>query len=113
MEPHDSSIVEEWERDTSEPDIRGIGVTRDADGTDWPWHLSVSVAEFVREEPLEGELRRRMDAALRAVPGVSDVAEEDREVWIIRGDVSGEAIAVAAAQVVDEMADRIRAAYFD
>ncbi len=39
------------------------------------WNVFVDVMEFIREEPLEGELRRRIAAALRAVDGVT-AAEE-------------------------------------
>jgi hypothetical protein len=37
------------------------------------------------------------------------VAEEDREVWHVTGEPSEEALARAAAAVVDELADRARA----
>jgi len=113
VEPEDGELSEEWLRETSEPDLRGINVTRWADGVDWPWQIGVYVAEFVREEPLESELRRRLGEALRAVAGVEDVAEQDREVWIVRGEASGAALTAAAAGVVDEMADRLRAALFE
>jgi hypothetical protein len=109
VEPEDGELSEEWLRETSEPDLRGINVTRWADGGDWPWQVGVYVAQFVREEPLESELRRKLDEALRAVAGVEDVAEQDRELWIVRGHTSGAALTAAAAGVVDEMADRLRA----
>ncbi len=98
---------EAWERLTDEPDVRGVEAVKVGEG-EWPWQVIVSAAEFVREDPLEAELRQGMAAALRGVDGVADVAEEDREVWIIDGQPSGEALVRAAAQVVDDLAPRLR-----
>ena len=53
---------EAWERVTDDPDARGVCAERfDFAGG---WNVTVVVMEFVREEPLEGELRRRIAAAL-------------------------------------------------
>ena len=41
--------------------------------------VQVNAAEFLREEPLESDLRRALDAALRLVEGVADVIGENRE----------------------------------
>jgi hypothetical protein len=68
----------------------------------------VSLAEFVRKEPIESEMRRAIDAALRAVPGVSGVEEADREVWAVHGTPTGEALVLAAGDVVDRLAGRVR-----
>jgi hypothetical protein len=64
--------------------------------------------EFVREEPLESELRRRIAAALRSVEGVETAEEMDREVWFVTGTPSGEAMVRAVAAVVDDLADLAR-----
>ena len=74
--------------------------------------MHVAVAEFLREDPLEGELRERMAAALVGVAGAGEVAEDDREVWLVTGSPSGEALIRAAAGVVDGLAHRARA-YLD
>jgi hypothetical protein len=105
--------AEGWERLTDEPEIRGVIAYRPGADDDWRWKIELTMAEFLREEPLEGEMRRGMDAALRSVPGVANVGEEDREVWGIDGDPSGEDLVRAAAQVVDGLADRARAVYMD
>ena len=97
---------EGWER-LIDDDVRGVEAIKVSDG-EWPWQVILAVAEFVREDPLETELRERMAAALRAVPGVTDVAEEDREVWIVNGHPSGEALVSAAAGVVDDLAHRLQ-----
>lgn len=95
------------ERLTDEPDLRGVEVARySAPG--WPWSVGLYVAEHVREEPLESEMRAAVDVALRQVVGVDDVAEEDREVWIVSGSPSPEDLLAAASSVVDQLAERVR-----
>ncbi len=95
---------EGWIRETDEPELRNVEASRD----DEYWQVTVWVAEFLREEPLEGELRREMAAALSAVAGVDSVQEEDREIWNLQGSPSGEELLQAAAAVVDALADRAR-----
>lgn len=74
---------EAWERVTGEPDVRGVEAGRiDFAGG---WNVTVAVMEFVREDPLESELRRRIAAALRSVGGVETAGEMDREVWFVTG----------------------------
>jgi hypothetical protein len=97
---------EAWERVTDEPDTRGVEAV--GLGEMIGWQVIVAVMEFVREEPLEGELRRRIAAALRSVDGVESAGEEDREVWFVTGTPSGQALVRAAAAVVDDLADRTR-----
>src|SRR5271165_2215851 len=79
---------ESWERETSEPDVRGVG----ADRIDFAggWNVTVAVMEFVQEDPLESELRRRVAAALLSVDGAESAGEMDREVWFVTGTPSGE-----------------------
>ena len=98
---------EGWDR-LLDDDVRGVEAIRVGDG-EWPWQVILAVAEFVREDPLEIVLRERISQALRAVPGVTEVAEEDRQVWIVSGQPSGEALVRAAARVVDDLAPRSRA----
>jgi len=98
---------EAWERVTDDPDVRGVDAVRiDAAGG---WQVVVSVMEFIRQDPLESELRQRIAAALRAVDGVTGVEEEDREVWLVTGAPAGRVLAEAAAEVVDDLAGRTRA----
>ena len=53
---HPPDADEAWQRLTDEPDIRGVDAARiDEIGG---WQVTVSVAEFLREDPLEAELRR-------------------------------------------------------
>ena len=68
--------VQEWVRHTDDDDIRGVcALQRHRDGR-WSWQVDVWVAEFVRDEPLESELRLAIAAAIRSVNGVTEVAEE-------------------------------------
>ena len=100
-----------WQRLTDEPDIRAVEVIRSTTDGPWQWQVVVAVMEFLREDPLEAELREAMASALRAVPGVVRVSEEDREVWIVDGSPSGEKLTHAAARVVDDFAERTRDHY--
>jgi len=101
--------AEGWERLTDEPEVRGVEATRHDVDNEWTWSVWVWVMEFIREDPLESEIRDAILAALFAVRRVTAVAEEDREVWIVAGEPSGEALVRAAADVVDAFADRARA----
>jgi hypothetical protein len=100
-------VDEAWDRVTGEPDVRGV----EAPQIDFAggWNVTVAVMEFVREDPLESELRRRIAAALRSVDGVETAEELDREVWFVTGTPSGEALVRAAAEVVDDLAGQTRA----
>jgi hypothetical protein len=105
----DGQCVEGWERVTDEPDIRGVSASMITLGEQPYWSVGVAVAEFVRDSPLETDLRRRMPAALGAVDGAESVWEEDREAWGVCGTPSGEALVRAAAGVVDRLSAQTRA----
>ena len=98
--------VQEWIRETDDDDLRGVDALEVAEGGAWPWQVFVSMAEFVRDVPLEDEMRAAVDAAIRSVPGVTDVAEEDREVWIVAGTPSGEALVRAVGAAIDPLVER-------
>lgn len=109
VRPLDSAIAEEWIRETDEPYVRAVSASRHQEGQ-W-WWVSVWVMEFIRTDPLESELRRRIADALRGVSGVTSVEEADREVWTVTGAPTGEALVEAVAQVVDDLADQTRGAH--
>jgi len=97
---------EAWERDIEVDDgeVRFVDATRvDCQGG---WNVAVSVMEFVREEPLEGELRRRIAIALRSVEGVETADEMDTEMWFVTGTPSGEALVRAVGEVLDGLAEQ-------
>lgn len=110
QKPMDDEITEEWIREIADPsdrDVHGVDATKLRSG-DGLWQVGVSVMEFIRGVPLERTLRTRIPAALRAVPGVVEVHEEDREVWTVRGTPSGSALVDAVSVVVDELAPQAR-----
>jgi hypothetical protein len=73
------------------------------------WNVTVAVMEFIRRDPLSGELRARITAALRAVGGVETAEEMDTEVWRVTGTPGGPALVGAVAGVLDDFDGRIRA----
>jgi hypothetical protein len=103
--PEDQEIEAEWHRDVGNDDFRGVSAFK-PQGEDW--RVVVGVASLIRDEPLESELRRGVDAALRSVPGVTSVLEEDREVWIAQGSPQADLLVLAVADVVDGLAARAR-----
>ena len=105
--PEDEEIEAEWHREVGDDELRGVSVYR-PQGDDW--RVVVGMAEFIRGEPLESELRRGVGAALRSVPGVSSVWEEDREVWIAQGSPQADSLIRAVGDVVDGLAGRARGA---
>lgn len=106
IDPLDDEFSEEWVRESSEPDIRGFGVARLRESGEW--QVSVALAEFVRDDPLETEMRQGIQRSIERVPGVESVSEHDRETWGVTGNPSGEVLAQAVAEVLDELADRAR-----
>jgi hypothetical protein len=109
---HDVDGEEGWHRLTTDPDVRGVEAVRQGEPGNDTWHVVAYVAEFLHVDPLEDELSVGLLAALRAVPGVTSVEEEDREVWIVVGTPSGAELVRAAAGVVDGLAPQARA-YID
>ena len=97
---------EAWERDieADDGDVRYVEAGRDDHSGGW--QVTVSVMEFVREEPLEGELRRRIAAALLSVGGVETADEMDREVWYVSGTPSGQALVRAVGEILDDLAEQ-------
>jgi hypothetical protein len=104
----EDSCDEAWERLTDEPLVRGVNSGRWAD--DGTWQVSIWAQEFFRGDPLGVELRERVVGALESVEGVISVTEHDNESWDVCGTPSGEALTRAAANVVDDLADRLRQA---
>ena len=106
IQPEDPEVGEEWLRETTDPDVRGVYACKiDAMGG---WQVTVSAMEFIRSDPLETELRQRIANALRAVAGVNGADEDDREAWLVTGNPEGRPLVEAVAAVVDSLADQIR-----
>ncbi len=109
-EPVDDEISEVWERlPREEIYLRGVeALTGRMVGG---WQVEWSAGEHFRRGLLGVELRERMQSALRAVPGVTNVQELRWETWHIDGTPSGEALCQTAANVLDEYLDRMHVAY--
>ena len=110
IEPKDKELLEEWVRVTEEKDILGVCATR-TPHSDWPWQVSIYVAEFVRSEPLQSELFDAITSALSSVPGVTRAVQEDREVWAVQGNVAGDALVRACSVALNRLAQSLREAY--
>jgi hypothetical protein len=91
--------------------LRGVevGAWEEPDG--FEWQVTIWAWEYFRDDPLGRELQRRLESALGAVPGVTSVENASWETWDVSGETSGQALCRAAAAVLDELADRMRAAY--
>lgn len=96
---------EEWVY-APDDDVRTVDVVKTDDDVT---QVIVGAAEFVREEPLESRLRAAVLGAILAVDGVDGAYEEDREVWTVDGDPSGDGLVRAVAAAVDEMYDDLAA----
>jgi hypothetical protein len=107
--PDDDEVVEEWIRVVDDDEVRGTSAIRLRDNAPWSWQVFVRAAEFIRSAPLEHELRAVVPLALRATPGVTDVREQDREVWIVTGAPTGPDLVAASGRAVDALAVRGRA----
>ena len=97
-----------WELLTDD-DVRGVRAVRCAGDT--TWMVTVDMMLCIREEPLEGELRRRIASALQSVDGVGTVEEEDREDWIVTGTPSPIVLVRVAAWAVDSLTNEIAEAF--
>lgn len=110
VEPMDEGVREEWCRVTLDTDLRFVSATGLSSG-DVQWQVSVSMMEFVRQDPLQSELATAITKALTEVAGVEKAYAEDREVWAIEGSPEGPPLVRAAAQVVDAFYAKAKAAY--
>jgi hypothetical protein len=107
VSPEDNTVLEEWERITVDHDVLGVSASR-LKQAKWNWQITVSAAEFAKTPPLEPRLQEGILSALKKVKGVKSVAHEDREVWLVQGESSGEDLVRACSAVVDDLADDIR-----
>lgn len=109
----DDEITEGWERlPGKENYLRGVEVgSGEGLGEPFDWLVTIWAREYFRDDPLGRELQERLEGALLAVPGVTSAENASWETWYVSGRASGEAVCRAAANVVDELADRMRAAY--
>lgn len=107
----DTSIADEerWHREIVDPtlrDVHQVTAARGRGGTD-PWRVSIFVTQLFHETSFEEDLRGRVEAALLAVAGVTEVEDTDVS-WLVDGKALGSALVESVASVVDELAGEIR-----
>jgi len=108
--PPDEGVTEYWERLTEDEQyLRGVEVA--AIPALEGWQVTIWAREYFRDDPLGLELKQRIDSALLSVPGVTSAENGSWESWDVTGTPPGEALCRAAANVVDDLAPRMRAAY--
>jgi hypothetical protein len=98
--PTDEELQEQWTR--TGPDAKLTSVEAGL-LPDHPWQVIVSMADLVRTGPLASRLEEAVTLALQAVPGVTQVAREDTEVWLAWGAPAGDELVRAVAVVVDAL----------
>jgi len=109
IEPMDSSILEEWTRVTDNEDVLGVSASKSTE-SNGEWQVFINVAEFIREEPLESKLYKRITESLTKIDGVVEVIHEDREVWLVRGDVTGEKLVRSSSAALNELHEELATA---
>jgi hypothetical protein len=104
-------ISECWERiPGDQAHLRSVGgYTEESVGG--YWQVVLAAGEYFRDDALGQELDQRLVSVLLAVPGVTSASRANWESWDVTGTPSGEALCRAAANVVDELAGRMRAEY--
>lgn len=96
----------EWNNQTDDPDILGVSAMAMREH----WSVTVSVAEFIREEPLESEFREAIYTSLMRVKGVTTVFENDRENWTVKGgDIEGKDLVISCVQTLHTMYPTLKA----
>lgn len=111
----DEEITQGWERlPDEETYLRGVEVSSgEGLGEPFDWLVIIRAREYFRDNPLGQELQQRLESAMLAVPGVTGAENASWETWYVTGKASGEALCRACANVLDGLADRLRAAYDD
>ncbi|MEM8594414.1 MAG: hypothetical protein AAGF06_06320 [Pseudomonadota bacterium] len=105
--PEDEEISEEWEVISTNADRWGVCATRMANEDEFAWNVTVSVVEFIRDEALEIQLHRAIKEAMSEVPGVKEVAEQDRGLWIIDGQPDGSLLVESVLVVLTMLESQI------
>jgi hypothetical protein len=111
----DEEITEAWQRlPDEEMYLRGVEVSSgEGRGEPFDWLVTIWAREYFRDDLLGQELQQRLESAMLAVPGVATAENASWETWDVTGKASGEALCQACANVLDGLADRMRAAYDD
>jgi hypothetical protein len=103
---HDD-LIERWVRATDDEPVFGVAATRLL-GDHATWEVIVSAARHVRGEPLRSTLEQAILDHLTALPEVFDAFQEDREIWMVHGEVGADALIRACSAALDGLADALR-----
>jgi hypothetical protein len=109
--PPDEEMTGYWERlpgSGTNAHLRNVEVAYSDEGG---WQVTIWAREYFRDDQLGLELKRRIDSALLSVPGVTSAENGSWETWDVPGAPSGEALCRAAANVLDDLAPQMSAAY--
>jgi len=106
IEKIDHDGIAQYVVQTKDPEILGVSAIpgEEADS----WFVILTVAEFVRDEPLESKFRKLVDDTLNSINGVSLVEEADREVWYVEGDVSGDILVLSTVQSLNTIYNELK-----
>lgn len=98
--------VDVYSTESTENHIFGLSITH-VKAEDYI-SLSINVAEFIREDPLEEKFRNNIIKAIEGIDGVKSVEEEDREVWSIEGNADTTKIIGEVVGVISELYQDIK-----
>ncbi len=91
----------------SAEDVYDVGVIRWAGATTWAWTIECNAMDQVRTGELANILRQRIIERVELVPGVRGCQNQDTETLIVDGSPDARSLLAAAAEVIDELAERI------
>jgi len=89
----DDEVLEFWKRSCAGIAnwMQDVSVQK-SDHDIWCWSVTVGAGEFVRQPSDNALLHDAIVRAVMKVPGTRDVAREDNEVWLVSGNISGDAL---------------------
>lgn len=97
----EEDCLESWQRITSdgEEDIKGVLASKE---DEFSWRVTIYVAEFIRDESVQSSFFEGITEALSGLPNVEEAFQEDREIWLVEGSVSGKDLVQTCSQVIEK-----------
>ena len=98
----DEEVLECWKRSCPdmERSMQSVSVIKSTDSSDCR-SLMVSAGEFFPAEPESMELHNAIVSKLSLLPDVTDVLREDKEAWVVVGDLTCHELVQHASVAVD------------
>ena len=100
LEPVEDEILEEWVHSSESRPFLNVSALKWRDESEFPWKVSVHLAELAREEPSVTLLDDAIFEALSDTANVTGVVRDDTEVWLVAGSPSGEDLVRNAGKVL-------------